>query len=87
MFWGYCFPGTWSSHKGLCCGIKGYYRPKNETHDLPVSTPVENHTTTMLPEIVVTAPRQQRELFTTPINIEIKPIKIEPIKLGKWIKL
>ena len=37
----------------------------------------------MLPEIVVTAPRQQRELFTTPINIEIKPIKIEPIKLGK----
>ena len=61
----------------------GYYRPKNETHDLPVSTPVENHTTTMLPEIVVTAPRQQRELFTTPINIEIKPIKIEPIKPGK----
>ena len=62
----------------------GYYRPKNETHDLPLSTtPVENHTTTMLPEIVVTAPRQQRELFTTPINIEIKPIKIEPIKSGK----
>ena len=80
MFWELCFPGTWSSHKGLCCGVKGYYRPKNETHGLPVSTPVENHTTTMLPEIVVTAPRQQRELFTTPINIEIKPIKIEPIK-------
>ena len=22
MFWELCFPGAWSSHKGLCCGIK-----------------------------------------------------------------
>ena len=51
MFWELCFQGTWSSHKGLCCGIKVFtklreYREEgNQSIEVMVDYPNRNHRT------------------------------------------